>query len=337
MASYTKRGNRWRAQIRKAGQPTVSKTFPNKTQAQRWARQVESDMDRQSWGDPSLLAERSLQWLIEQYQGSREARPQMATSCRLFQADLGDVTLANLNALMITKWARLRASRDGVTPATLQIDLINLGSLLKFAHAYLGLLDRTGEVARARVLLKDEGLVAKSRERDRRPAEEELARLQGYLTSGAYTRTARTPLWALIQFSIASAMRLGETCRIEWRDLNQADRTVVIRNRKHPSRKAGNNQEVPLLGDAFDLVMEQPRTGSRIWPYNPKSVSSTFPRICHRLGIVDLHWHDFRHEAITRLFEQGYQIQEVALVSGHRDWGMLRRYVQLRAKDLHRC
>jgi hypothetical protein len=39
---------------------------------------------------------------------------------------------------------------------------------------------------------------------------------------------------------------------------------------------------------------------------------------------------------VSRLSEQGYQIQEVALVSGHRDWKMLARYTQIKAKDLHR-
>ena len=55
-----------------------------------------------------------------------------------------------------------------------------------------------------------------------------------------------------------------------------------------------------------------------------------------RSHIFDLHFHDLRHHAISLLFERGYQIQEVALVSGHRDWKQLKRYTQIRAKDLHR-
>jgi site-specific recombinase XerD len=49
-----------------------------------------------------------------------------------------------------------------------------------------------------------------------------------------------------------------------------------------------------------------------------------------------LHFHDLRHEGVSRLFEAGYQIQEVAIVSGHKDWAQLKRYTQLKAKDLHR-
>ena len=51
----------------------------------------------------------------------------------------------------------------------------------------------------------------------------------------------------LTQFAVASAMRLREFCRIAWADLDVAGRTVMIRDRKHPRSKNGNNQRVPLL------------------------------------------------------------------------------------------
>jgi integrase len=53
-------------------------------------------------------------------------------------------------------------------------------------------------------------------------------------------------------------------------------------------------------------------------------------------GIDNLKFHDLRHGGVSRLFEQGYSIEQVALVSGHRDWKMLARYTQIKAKDLHR-
>jgi site-specific recombinase XerD len=67
-----------------------------------------------------------------------------------------------------------------------------------------------------------------------------------------------------------------------------------------------------------------------------ETITTIFPRAKNALGIEDLHFHDLRHEGVSRLFEQGYQIHEVALMSGHRDWKMLARYTQLKAKDLHR-
>ena len=52
------------------------------------------------------------------------------------------------------------------------------------------------------------------------------------------------------------------------------------------------------------------------------------------MGIENLYIHDLRHEAISRLFEMGLSIPEVALISGHRDPRMLFRYTHLRAEDV---
>jgi len=54
------------------------------------------------------------------------------------------------------------------------------------------------------------------------------------------------------------------------------------------------------------------------------------------LGIEDLHFHDLRHEATSRLFEQGYSIEQVATVTLHESWQELKRYTQLRPETLHR-
>jgi integrase len=96
-----------------------------------------------------------------------------------------------------------------------------------------------------------------------------------------------------------------------------------------------------LLGKTFEIVQRQPRPAevtrdSRIFPVNKDTVTTIFPRAKVALGIDDLNFHDLRHEAVSRLFEQGYQIPEVALISGHKDRNMLPRYTQLKAKDLHR-
>ncbi|MBZ0215017.1 MAG: tyrosine-type recombinase/integrase, partial [Fimbriimonadaceae bacterium] len=66
-----------------------------------------------------------------------------------------------------------------------------------------------------------------------------------------------------------------------------------------------------------------------------KSAGTAFQRACKELKIYDLHFHDLRHEATSRLFEAGLTIEKVALVTGHRDWKMLRRYTNLRPESLH--
>ena len=65
-------------------------------------------------------------------------------------------------------------------------------------------------------------------------------------------------------------------------------------------------------------------------------MSTAFRRACKKLKIENLHFHDLRHEATSRLCEAGLSIEQVALVTGHRDWRMLKRYANLRPENLHR-
>ncbi|WP_280140215.1 site-specific integrase [Vreelandella arcis] len=53
-----------------------------------------------------------------------------------------------------------------------------------------------------------------------------------------------------------------------------------------------------------------------------------------KAGLDDIHFHDLRHEAVSRLVEAGLFGQEVAAISGHKSMQMLRRYTHLRAEDL---
>jgi integrase len=149
-------------------------------------------------------------------------------------------------------------------------------------------------------------------------------------------------------FAIATAMRLGEIVGLQWEDLDASSRTITIRARKHPTKKATNHQKVPLtLGlcvvanhavDPIKIMERQPsawRREGRIFPHAAQSVSTAFQRATKELAILDLHFHDLRHDGASRLFEAGWPIERVALVTGHRDWNMLRRYTQLRAEDFH--
>lgn len=141
----------------------------------------------------------------------------------------------------------------------------------------------------------------------------------------------------MIHFGAASAMRLGEICRIRIEDIDWNRKSVLIRERKDPQRKARNDQVVPLVGVAYDIARQVAgtrRTG-RLFRYDGKSAGAAFTRAVAALGIDDLHFHDLRHLAITELFRLGLPMELVAVVSGHRDWKHLKRYTQLNADDVH--
>lgn len=80
----------------------------------------------------------------------------------------------------------------------------------------------------------------------------------------------------------------------------------------------------------MQIIKSMPRSKPQIFPYQADTVSTSFTRTCQFLQIDDLHFHDLRHEGVSRLFELGNSIPHVAAVSGHRSWASLKRYTHVR-------
>lgn len=147
----------------------------------------------------------------------------------------------------------------------------------------------------------------------------------------------------IVRYAVATTMRQEEICRPAWPDVDMKKRVLVIRDRKDPRKKEGNDQRVPLLNltgyDAWEILLQQriiTRGRGRVFPYHHRSVSTAFTRACDALKIEDLHFHNLRHEGTSRLFEAGLTIERVALVTGHKDWRMLQRYTKLKPEELHK-
>ena len=337
MATYQKRGDRWRAIIRKRGHPSTSKSFRNKAQAKRWATDTEARMERMEWSDPSLLRELTLADMIDRYieevtvTGAMNPGKQRALDN--FNKSLGTTPIAQLASRDLIQYATRRLEK--VAPPTIGVELGYLHLVIKTATVSWGLPVSDGPLLQARAHLKAHGMTSAAAHRDRRPTGVELDMLRAYWEANP-DQPDEMPMIDLMDFAIASAMRRGEIVRLAWSDINERDRTIIIHDRKDPRKKRGNDQVVPLLGDAWVIVQRQDRSGARIFPYRGESISIRWGRACKALGIADLRWHDLRHEGVSRLFEAGYSVPEVALVSGHKDWRHLTRYTQLKAADLHR-
>ena len=86
-----------------------------------------------------------------------------------------------------------------------------------------------------------------------------------------------------------------------------------------------------LTPEALEIINSMPRGHEAIFPFSADAISSAFTKACKLLGIEDLHFHDLRHEGISRLFEMGRTIPQVAAISGHRSWSSLKRYTHIRA------
>lgn len=297
---------------------------------------MESEIDAKKYRDNRGLTGTTVEMLIQRYREEIGAeRPfgrNKAAVLATLEKEIGKLSVVELTDDALLKHIK-RRRRDGAGGVTIGIELTYLAGVLKTAKEFWKLPVSLDPINSARAAMRHLRIETKSKERKRRPTQQEIDAICNWFDGKA---RQKVPMAEIIRFAVATAMRQGEIIRLKWADIDDEHRTITIRDRKHPTDKAGNDQEVPLLGDAWEIVQRQPRADDRIFPVTDGTVSTLFPRACNALGIEDLRFHDLRHEGVSRLFEQNYTIEQVALVSGHRDWKMLSRYVQLKARDLHR-
>lgn len=127
---------------------------------------------------------------------------------------------------------------------------------------------------------------------------------------------------AAIVFAIETAMRAGEICGITWEDVNLERRTVHL-----PKTKNGNPRTVPLSTTAVK-VLEQLRTledcQRKAFNLKSDSLDVNFRKIRNKCLIDDLHFHDLRREALTRLAKK-VDVLNLAKISGHTDLRILQK------------
>lgn len=339
MATYTKQKNgKIRVQVRRSGLYRGA-TFKTKKEAVRWAAAIENQASQLSVsGVVAPPRGTTLGHLIAKYletsasSGGRTKRLTLA----MLNRRLGHIPLVTFGAVHLREFIDVREA-SGAGGVTIAADLSFLSGVLKWAY-FSRNLDVPYDLAlAARASLRHrKNLITRSRERDREPTDVELQMLCDHWQG---SQRMQIDMPSVVSFALRTGMRLGEICRITIEDIDFDERTVIIRDRKDPTRKAGNDQVVPVLPQAWAMLtercaaMEQSR--GRVFPYNPSCVSSAFTRACRRLGVDDLRFHDLRHRATADFFRSGLDIPFVAIMTGHKTWAMLRRYTCIRPSDVH--
>ena len=261
----------------------------------------------------------------------------------LQRAPIGRVIAAELKPSDLIQHCRWRKA-SGVCSATCTQDLSFLRGPLGYAKGGWGMANvSAAAINEAMPLLQKYDLVGKSRPRDRRPEGGEFQALELFYHEQAKHPRTKIPMAEIQEFQVWSARRIGETCRIKCIDVDQVKRTVIVRDMKDPRGKKGNDVVVPLLGRAWELVAARLKNwdgvdpDARVFPYSAKSCSASYTKAKNKLGIRNLRLHDLRREAASRLFEAGYSVQEVMLVTGHKTpLLLLRVYTKLKPEDLHK-
>lgn len=310
-----------------------SKTFTARREAAGWLARREDDLTR----EPELQEIRTdppLSEVIERYT-TESLRKMGRTKAQVLRAIIAH-PLAAIRCSRITSADLLAFARGlvdgGRRPQTAMNYMSHLSSVFAIARPAWGYPLDPQVMRDAMMVAKRMGVTSKSRERDRRPSLDELDQLLKHFDTTRARRSDSNPMRDIVLFALFSTRRQEEITRITWADLDDAESRVLVRDMKHPGQKIGNDQWVDLPPEALAVIQRQPRRGGRIFSANVDAISAAFTRACKMLGIEDLHFHDLRHEGISRLFEMGWSIPHVASVSGHRSWQSLKRYTHIRKK-----
>lgn len=322
MAPIRKLRGRWQAAARRKGMQPRAKSFDTKADAERWARSLEAELDRNGALPDTRPAERmTLAELLVRYRDEispkkRSAISEVARINAILRRSICHRTLALLST------ADLAAYRDErlttVAPATVVRELNTISHAIDTARREWGI-----HLAQNPCKLVRRPSLPRGRTRRLEGNEEQI------LLAAADAGRVRY-LRPLIVLSVETGMRRGGLLSLRWEHIDLGRRVAHL-----PVTKNGTSRDVPLSTRAVETLRSlQVGESDTVFSVATNAVRLAWERLTRRVGLADLRLHDLRHEAVSRLFERGFNVAEVATISGHRELRMLTRYTHLRAIDL---
>jgi len=340
MATVTKTpSGTWKAIIRKVGWPTASKTFRTKRDADDWSRRTEDEMVRgvfiQRAPSERLTLDDALDRYLKEVSPTKSDFTQRGekSKSKQLKASLGKYSLAAITPDLVADY-RDKRLEDGMKPNTVRLELALLGHLFTVAIQEWRVGLAYNPVANIRKPSPGEG-------RDRRLSKAEETKL-----IEAVSNYSNPMLGWIVRAALATGMRSTEIVSLRRSQVDLQRRVVRLAS---TDTKSGNARTVPLTLEAkkvFEEALANPirpidceliffgepgRDGKTRRPY---AFNKIFGEIKVAIGMADFHFHDLRHEAVSRLVEAGLSDQKVSAISGHKSMQMLRRYTHLRAEEL---
>lgn len=215
-----------------------------------------------------------------------------------------------------------RKTKKNISPATVRLEMSLLSNLFDISRIEWGYCDHN-PVTNVRKPKPSPG-----RERRLSPREERY--IMRYCE-----HHKNSELLAIVTIAIETAMRQSEIINMSWENVCLKSRVVQLLDTKN-----GHKRDVPLSLNARDTLAAM-KSGSkgkgRVFTYTSNGIKSSWRYMMKALKIEDLRFHDLRHEAISRLFENtDLDMMEVSAISGHKSLAMLKRYTHLKAQKLVR-
>ena len=314
MATFRNRSGKWQARVQIQGHSPLSKTFINKVDAERWAKQVEVEMQKGSYTNLVLAERTTFAEIIERY--ITEVLPAMrggtADYIRLKALARRPIAKLNMASLTPQKIARHRDERlKEIAPATVIRELSYFSSIITHARKEWGI-----------NIINPVALVARPKNPQGRSRILDAAETSSLFE--ALRPIGRRSIWMLplVKLALETAMRRSELLGLRWEHIDLERRIIYLQLTKN-----GTSRTVPLSTHAIQILYDMPRNlDGRVFPLTHEVVSQAFNRARKQAEVKNIRFHDLRHMAITRLAEKLPNLIELSAVSGHKSLAMLKRY-----------
>ncbi|TCS63734.1 phage integrase family protein [Primorskyibacter sedentarius] len=334
---------------------TLTETFPSERSAKRWINQRESELKTKGAVDKVVKAKKRKTWsdVIDDYCAASPngfGKTKTANLAYLQRLDFGKIAVDDTDDHTFFQLAQDLLSGIQAPPADKNLECPEHYALnprkpqtvnsymatLRTVVRYGGPISRIEmpftEFETAKLTLMHQGYVARSSKRNRRPKLDEMNRLMAYFYENYTADTRRVPMHKIVGAAIALAHRQKALSLIPWRDFDVNKARLTIRNMKHPRQTAGNDVVTWITEEGMKVIASMPRSDERIFPYHSDTISRRFTEACKILEIDDLHFHDLRHDAISRFFEVGLgggSRDKIQKYTGHSPDGSLSRYIHI--------
>ena len=349
MASITKRKDSpyWRAQVRRLGYEPLSRTFDTKADAEIWARHIEGEMDRGVHFGRSEAERMTLAQALERYRREivplkRHPDQEHQRINRWLDYSITGRSLTNLRGADFAAYRDARRAA-GRAENTIRLELALISHLFEIARKEWRM-EGLGNP------LKDIRKPSGSNARDRRLLPGEFRLLYKLLARSGNVYAAPAMV-----FAIETALRQAILFELRWEWLDWEHRTIAIPLKYQAVGNKGVPKLLPLSSRALKVLRRlhpKQRDGQLcrqpsgpVFATTQNAVVMAFKKVkavhvtrCNEEGrqplLVDLRWHDLRHEACSRLVGKMRNLLHVRAITGHKTVAMLARYDHPGAEEL---
>lgn len=332
------RKGRFTVVIKRKGFETLYKTFSKKSDCLKWGKEVEAQMQLKQFKSMSVANKTTLldvlnRHLEDKIKTSKEPKKLKARFNTIVKSDVVKKLMSDLTP---SDFAAYRDNRlgKGAAGATIvrELSFMSVG------------INKAIDIYNCWIPENPIKKTIKPKEappRNRRLSEQEYLLLMQWC-KGAPKFKKPNPFWCYaIDFAVETALRQNEQLLLTWKDIDLTKRVMTI---KAENTKTGVERVVPLTPKAIEILKSMPRSiarGGRVFLMSKNNFNRGWSAICRNANIENLHWHDLRREACSRLLEKGLSISEVQHFTGHKTVSlMLKTYAahnpQIIAKKLNK-